>query len=266
MLPLLAAGESRRPPVGVLHIPQALFAPRALFSRVEDVAVYGWPLVILLVTVALIGYAYVETGLIDREIDLLVEQQVAQLEMAKIDIVERSELKKQIDTIREGGEFIRLMAKLGVGVFQPIRILVSVLLIPAFFYGLVALTGRKPEWHTLITICVYASFVDALGLLFRLVLMLRYATWRVETSLAALILPFRETPWGEGASANTLSAVLAGFEPFALWFWVVVAIGLSATSQLRGWKVWTACGGFFLLGTASRVAVALLGTGATINV
>ena len=67
-------------PVGVRDIPLVLLAPRRLFARVEDVTVYGLPLIVLLALVTLVGYATLETGLIDREVDREVNAEIARID------------------------------------------------------------------------------------------------------------------------------------------------------------------------------------------
>jgi hypothetical protein len=51
-----------------------LLTPRQVFARIEDVPAWRWSLLILLTTVTLIGYATVETGLIDRAIDTVKDK------------------------------------------------------------------------------------------------------------------------------------------------------------------------------------------------
>ena len=88
------SGESRtRRTVGVRDIPLVLLAPRRLFRRVEDVGAYGWPLVLLLTGVTLIGWATVQTGLIDRQVDQRVNERIAEVDRTQRDVVERSELR-----------------------------------------------------------------------------------------------------------------------------------------------------------------------------
>ena len=72
--------------VGVRDIPLVLVAPRRLFSRVEDVAAWGWPLLLLVTVVALIGYATVQTGLIDREVDRQVGKRIEQIDKVQRDV------------------------------------------------------------------------------------------------------------------------------------------------------------------------------------
>jgi ABC-type Na+ efflux pump permease subunit len=247
--------KTSRKTVGVWDIPRVFFAPRSLFARVEDVRAYAWPFVLLLTAVTLIGYATIETGLIDRQVDLELETQIEQIEKQQLDVVERSQLKKQMDDARKGGDFMRLMRRIQVIVAEPAKVMASCLLISALFYGLVALTGRKPEWHTLLTVCVFASFIDVVRLLFRLVLMLSYGRLEVDTSLGVLAALLPQNGEHAQQTAAMLGHVLGGIEPLAIWFWIVVCIGLTTTVQLRGWKAWTSCTLFWLVAVLTRMGM-----------
>lgn len=248
---------STRSTVSVLDVPLALLAPKRVFARVEDVPAYGWSLVLLLAMVTLIGYATVETGLIDLEVDRGVQHSIAMLESQQLDVVERSALSKMIEDEHKQGEFLRLMARVRVVVAEPIMALTTVLLLGALYYGLVALSGKKPEWHTLLTIMVFASFADVVGKIVQLGFMLSLSTLYVETSLAPLarVIPMHgENP---AASAAALSGLLSAIDPFRIWFWILVIVGLKRTSQLRGWKVWTSSILFWLVAAGARAAVAV---------
>ncbi len=134
-----------RATVGVLDMPLALLSPRRVFAKVEDVPAYGWSLVVLLAAVTLLGYAKVETGLVDLEVERHVQQGIATLEKQQLDIVERSALSKMIEEKRKEGEFLRLMTRVQNVIASPVATLATVLLLAAFFYALVALGGKKPE-------------------------------------------------------------------------------------------------------------------------
>ena len=248
--------------VGLFDVPHALFSPQRVFARVEDVPVYGWALIMLLVAVTLIGYAEVETGLVDLEVDRQVEKGIAELEKQQFDVVERSELAKMIQEQRKAGEFLHLMDRIRVVVVNPVVALTTILVLSSLFYALVALSGRKPEWHTLLTICVFASFVDVVAGAVRLGFMLHFETLTVNTSLAALAPMF--APQGEGAAqqAAALSGILSLSDPFRIWFWVVLGVGLATTAQLRGWKVWTSCILFWLVAAGVRTAALSAATAA----
>ena len=243
-------------PVRLRDVPQALFAPRGFFARVEDVPRYGWPLMVLLAIVTLIGYAKVETGLIDREIDRQTSQRIAEIEKTQLDVVERSALRELYEEQYKLGDFLKLMARIQVIVAEPLRVIATLLVIAAVLYGMVALTGRKPEWHTLLNICVFAMFVEMIGLLTALGLMLYHQTLDVETSLALILRPLIGT---EGLDPKGLAAawgMLTAIDPFRIWFWFVVIAGLTTTMQLPGWRGWFA--GTLCWAVAALVRTAIL--------
>jgi hypothetical protein len=233
-------------PLGVRHALLVYTAPRTLFSRVEDTGAYGWALVTLIGLVMLIGYAEVQTGLIDRVVDQRTEQALASLEASQADLVDRIELRERMETVRKAGDFNKLLARLGVVVFDPAFMLASFLVIASVLYALVALTGRKPEYHTLMSICVYSGFIVLVGYIVRLAMVICYRTTQVDTSLGMLVAPGQPTP---------LSAV----DPFRIWFWVLVAIGLTVTRQLSRRMAIVSCAvmGLVVIGVRAAMAYSL---------
>jgi hypothetical protein len=87
--------------VGLRDVVRVFLAPRSLFARIENVPAYGWPLIVLLTVVTLIGYATVQTGLIDREVDLAVQREIAKLDLDRADVVQRSEISKLIEDLKK---------------------------------------------------------------------------------------------------------------------------------------------------------------------
>lgn len=206
--------------LGLRHVPWVIMAPGRLFGRVEDVGAYGWTLFVLLTLVTLVGVLEIQTGLIDRQVDQQTEEQLAQVEKTQGGLVDRVQLREAMDVVRKNGEFMKLLRRLGAVVLKPLYMLSAFLLISSLLYAAVALTGRKPEYHTLLTICVYSGWVVLLGYVLRLAMMLAYRTPHVDTSLAMVAGP-GEAPY------------LAAVDPFRIWFWVLVATGLIVTQQLR---------------------------------
>ena len=204
---------------GVRHALQVFTSPRDLFARVVDTGTYGWSLVTLIGLVMLIGYAEVATGLIDHVVDQQTEQGLARLEQQQAHLVDRIELKGRMDDVRKTGEFNKLLARLGAIGLAPAYMLASLLLISSFLYAAVALTGRKPEYHTLMSICVYSAFVTLAACALRLTMVVSYRTTQVDTSMGML---------AEVGKPTVLSAV----DPFRIWFWALVATGLVVTRQL----------------------------------
>lgn len=239
--------ERVKPMLGVHHAMLVYAAPRSLFARVEDTGAYGWALATLLALVMLIGYAEVQTGLIDRTVDQKTEQKLAELEKREGHLIERVELSTRMEAISKQGEFNKLITRLLRVVVAPVQMLASFLLIASVLYAIVALTGRKPEYHTLMSICVYAGFIELLAYIIRLGMMLSYRTINVDTSLGLLAAP------------GKLSA-LAAIDPFRIWFWVLVAIGLIVTRQLSRRMAVASCAVMAILATAARVGLVYAGS------
>jgi len=214
-----AAVHSKPTSLGVRHALLVVTAPRALFSRVGDTGAYGWALLTMLLLIVLIGYAKVQTGLIDREVDVQTEQKLEELERTQGTLIDRIEFRDRMEAIQKEGTFLKMMTRLGVIVATPVYFLSSFLLIASALYAVVALTGRKPEYHTLMGLCVYAGFIELIGLGLRLAMMMYYRTTQVDTSLASLV--------GQG-EVKWLSAI----DPFHLWFWILVGMGVVTTQQL----------------------------------
>lgn len=232
-------------PLGVRHALLVYVAPRSLFNRVEDTGAYGLALLTLIGLVMLIGYAKVQTGLVDRNVDLETEKSLARIEQDQKNLVDRVQLKEAMEGVRKQAVFQKTITRLGVIVLQPIYLLGSFLIIASIFYALVALTGRKPEYHTLMSICVYAGFIELTGYVVELLMMLYYRSTEVGTSLA-------------GLGTGTMAKVLDGVDPFRIWFWILVAIGLGVTQQLSRRMAVVCCTLMCLFGMCIHAGVAFV--------
>ena len=82
-----------------------------------------------------------------------------QLEDNRANLVERGQLRETMENARKQGEFFKTIKRLQVIVLSPVKMLAEYLLIAASLYAVVALTGRKPEYHTLMSICVSSGFI-----------------------------------------------------------------------------------------------------------
>ena len=224
-------------------MPLAIVAPRRLFSRVEDTGSYALPLIALLGLVTLLGYLQMQTGLIDRVVDRQTQEEMAMLESTRTDLVDRVKLRDDMEAVIKNGEFMKTMERLKAIVATPLGMLASVLLISSVLYAGVALSGRKPEYHTLMTICIFASYVEVLAIALRLGMMLAYRTTKVSTSME-MLMPHGKAPY------------LAAFEPFTIWFWILVYLGVTTTQQLSRKMAVAVCMLMFLMGAGVRVGLA----------
>ncbi len=240
--------EPGREPLRLRHAMMVFTSPRTLFARVEDTGTYGLALATLLSLVLLVGYAQIKTGLVDRVVDQQTEAQLAALEETQGQLVDRLELRDRMETIRKQGVFNKEITRLQAIVAMPVYFLASFMLIASVLYAAVALTGRKPEYHTLLAICVYAGFIELAAYALQLGMMLYYRTLAVDTSLGMLVPP-GEPSW------------LSAIDPFRFWFWVLVAIGVAVTHQLGRRMAIASCVLMCLVATGVRVALSMIGGG-----
>jgi hypothetical protein len=222
---------------------RVLCAPHSVFRRIEDTGAYGWSLAVLLALVTLIGYAEVKTGLIERVVQRQTEQEKAKVEREKRDLLERVELRAELEKVDKAGKFKTLTTQILAVAASPVYFLTSVLLIASCLYAAVALTGRKPEYHTLVAICVYSEFIELTSYALRLVMMLVYRTIDVDTSLGML-------------ATSKAGLWLSAVDPFRIWFWVLVAIGVTTTRQLSLRTAIITCVTMGLLAMSVRAAKA----------
>lgn len=247
LLPIASEHSQYRGPLGVRHALLVFSSPRALFDRVEDTGAYGWTLVTLLGLVMLLGYAEVKTGLIDRVVDEKTEKDLGKLEEAHLNLVDRIELKESMEKIRKAAVFEKTITRIGVVALKPMYLLASFMFIASVLYAMAALTGRKPQYHTLMSICVYAGCIELAAFVLQLVMMLYFRTTEIDTSLGAL---------GPIEKFNPLAAI----DPFRIWFWVLVGIGLTVTQQLSRRMAIATCSVMCLLAIGARVGLAFVGS------
>ena len=232
-------------PLRLRHALGMFTSPGAVFARIEDTGAYGWALVTLLFLVLAIGYAQVQTGLIDQEVDRHTEKTLAELEASQGHLLDQVELSDQLESARKSAEFKKTISRLLVIVAAPAYFLASFLLIASFLYAVVALTGTKPEYHTLMSICVYAGFIELAAYALQLAMMLCFRTTQVSTTLGMLAEPGKPS-------------ILPAIDPFRIWFWVLVAMGLIITHQLSRRMAVFICALFCALSTGVRMAALAL--------
>lgn len=228
-----------------------LVAPSPVFGRIAQTGRYGWALGALLVLTTLIGWVTVQTGLIDRRVDRQTRRALAELEREQIDLLSRAELSEELEKIRKTAEFTKLISRGSALVAGPVMLVASLALIAALLFAVVALAGTKPEYPTLMAICVYSAVVEVLAAALRLAMMLYYRTIEVDTSLGLLVPLSEET--------QTLRTVLTAIDPFRVWFWVLVALGLIVAGQLSRRAAVTTCVLFCLVASAVRMIPASAG-------
>jgi len=233
----------------ILDAPRMLVAPGAVFHRIAQDGAYGWGLFALLLLSVWIGWSTVQTGFIDRAVDARTHQALADLEREQFDILNRTELSDRMLKLREASTFSKLIARGATVLGPPISLLVSVMLIAVVLFAIVALAGNKADYGTLLAICVYSAAVEVMAAGLRLVMMIAYRSGEVRTSLDVLV------PAGE--ETQVFRQLLSGIDPFRIWFWILVAIGLVATRQLSRRMAVVSCTVMALTAIGVRMAIGM---------
>lgn len=199
--------------------------PGKLFSELAQCNRFVGALALLLLFQAAYGWALVQTGVIDLEIDQSIQKQISYQRLHfESDEEGNDKLTTVLDSIDKQAEFRRQMARVTAIAGGPFFLLMRLALLAAILYLTVAFRGGKPKYPILMGVVTFASWVEAPRLLMRLVLIAQLHYTRVETSAAAFV-----------ASPKVGLAgylFLRQLDPYLMWFWILVGLGLCVTGHL----------------------------------
>lgn len=206
---------------------QLYFHPREFFHKLPERGHWLAPLSVLLAMQVAVGLLLLSTGVPDREVAYGVQQAINQSAVqltGEPDDVRRLEdklLESQADRLRFG----RMVARLRAVLLRPLSLAVGGLLVATLLFAGVSAVGRAPEMRLLAGIAVWASYVELPRWVLELFLSRALGVAKPELTAAACA-PVPETPLG-------LFVLLRQFDPFAIWYWLLVGMGLSVTAQAR---------------------------------
>jgi hypothetical protein len=232
---------------GIRNILGVYARPVRFFERFDLATPYGWPLAMLVVVLALAGYMVVAAGLVEREIDLTTEKTLAWIEKTSIGEVSRDQLDERLRGAREAAVFWKIVASGGYVLAGPVEVVGRIFVGAAVAFVAVALSGRKPAYHGLVAILTFAAYVEVLRQALVVPLMITLHSTDVETSLAVILR-------GRAEASGWLYAGLQAVDPFAIWFCVLAAIGMSRSAQLTTRRAVMLCMALWLGGAVLHVA------------
>jgi hypothetical protein len=233
-------------PAGIRHILGVYTRPVRFYERFDLATPYGRPLVLLVGLLALAGYALVAAGLVEREVDISTEKTLAWVEKISIGEISRDQLDDSLHDVREAAVFWKVITSAGYVLAGPVEALGRIFVGAALAFIVVALSGRKPAYHGLVAILTFAAFVEVLRQALVVPLMISLHSTDVDTSLAALLR-------GRAVASGWLYASLQAVDPFAIWFCVLAAIGMSRSAQLTRWRAALLCTALWLGGAVLHV-------------
>jgi hypothetical protein len=174
---------------------------------------------------ALYGGLLLSTGVPDYEIGSRTQKDINRTaEQLKGD-ENSDELNRTIDALEKGAVFGKLVSRLFLFLGEPINLLVCTALVSSLLFLAVSLGGTtKADFAQLWGISVFSSFVEVPGLLVRLFLISQLHYSRVETSAAAFLVHPQSHP--------VVFLLLKRLDPFQIWFWALIGLGLYKTGQM----------------------------------
>ncbi len=207
------------------NILELYIAPGAMFGRLPQQHRSALPLLILILAEFGISLAILSTGVIDYEIDWLTERSWKdQVQVDdRADPIETEQ--KRAEHIEKQKTFSKQLARVMLLGGRPLWLLIEIGLLTVPLFAAVALRGGKPDLPLLAEIGVFAQFVEIPRQLLCLWLIAQLQVTRIETSAAVLV---------NSKTVNLgMYILLRRLDPFVLWFWLLVLLGVWKTKQLR---------------------------------
>lgn len=224
------ASNDQLPPVAVkvgldalvLDLADFFLRPVSLFQRMPRQNRGRAALVCVLLLQVLLGWAVVSTGVYDYEI--LTQSQRSINEYARRHEDDQAEvLEETLEAMEKGAEFQMLLNRLWLWVGGPVRTLGVVGALTGLLFAVAALTGSRPDGPLLAGVVAFACLVEIPKRMLELWLMIATGSSRVETSLAAFATDPDISLWAY--------LLLRRLDPFEMWFWAALGVGLYQTGQ-----------------------------------
>ncbi len=236
----LASAPADRPssePKGSLarDVLAVFFRPTSLFRELPRTNRVASALILLMALYALYGLGLYTTGVLNYEIDVQTQTQISGLQATPAGERRRGEVHFRPGDDRKGIGLPKGAKPCAAsGRRADSVLLLSVSVLSAFLFLVVALRGGKPNFQVLLGVTTFASYVAVPRLLMQLALTAQLHVSRVETSAAAFC------SRAEVGLANYL--LLRRLDPFEVWYYVLVGLGVYHTGQLKRWSaIVTAC-------------------------
>lgn len=206
------------------------WCPSALFARLPIQNRFASAMLVIMLLHVLGALAIVGTGVYDYEIEVATERQIAQARVT-YEGEEGQQLESALQSLEKGAIFAKSLQRVLLVCDGPLRLTVTVTVFTAILFVFAAVASGKPNPPLLSGVVAYAWAVELARLALRVCLIARLGVSRVETSAAALLQP---------DPSNFLRyLLLRRLDPFDLWFWILIAMGLYHSGQMSKRAAWT---------------------------
>lgn len=219
--------ECPRPPSRARDLGRLFASPVALF---EELPTRPRPaprslMLVLVLAYAATGWAWTATGIPDYEIDAAIQREVARTSARHEGEESTSMLADELELVEKSAGFWKFLQRLRLWVARPLGVLAGILIIAGLMHGWVALVGGRPNYPLTLEVASLAAFVLVARAVFEVILSRALERSTIETSLAALL----SDPRAAGLADYLL---LRRLDPFVIWFWSLIALGLVHSLKL----------------------------------
>jgi hypothetical protein len=202
--------------------------PSVLFSELPRCNRALGAFFLLIICYGLYAWGIISTGVLDYEIDRQAQKEASNLRehfQASKDDEDSEKLTSKLDSGEKTAVFSKQLERVKL-LLAPLGLLIRLSTLAGILFMIIALRGGKPIFQLLFGIAVFAALVEIPKLICRLLLISQLQVSRVETSAAALI---------RGSERSGLWSYMAlrRFDPFDIWFFILIAIGLYYTGQMK---------------------------------
>jgi hypothetical protein len=182
---------------------------------------------VLMLLYALYAAALVSTGVLDYEIQLETAKAANRYANQPHTDESAEDVNRMLTAIDKGATFSMLLSRVVLIAGSPVSAAAGAGLLASVLFVVVALRGAaKPDFHLLAAVAIFAAYALVPRLLVHLFLVSQLQVSRVETSLAAFVsAPHVSLP---------VYLLLRRLDPFDVWYWCLVGLGLWKTGQLSG--------------------------------
>jgi hypothetical protein len=242
-----ASTHPHRPREGLvlLDLVRLLVSPVEFFTHLAERNRYLQALLLLVFFQVLFGSAVLSTGVADHEEDLRTQERFGKVAKRVQEAPAGDSANQPVEAVEKEAAFAKLLIRLGWLLGGSVRLLVGLTMVTGFLFIAVSMAGRKVDVPLLTGVVVYASCVEIVRMAVVLFLIWQTQTTRINTSAAV---------WFRGTDVSLPAyLLLRRLDPFALWYWGLVGLGLSKTGQLR---VGAACRTVALLAALTVLAQA----------
>jgi hypothetical protein len=248
---VLAEPEVGRWSGGLLADLLRLFVrPGAVFGRLPESNRAGGALLVLVVAQLLCAGFLIFTGVPDYEIAVQSQQEIARIDEQLKGDENSEERTRTIDALEKAAVFNKLSVRVRLLLGWPLRLLLGVAVVASSLFLATTFWGAgKADFRLLWGVTVFASCVELPRLLLVAVLVARLQVQRVETSLAVFLANPRAQPLA--------FLLMRRLDPFELWFWALVGLGLWKTGQMSRGRAVVVTVALALLATLTQLCLDL---------